>query len=537
MGSRGYAPSHYSEYNNPAATAPPAPRAASVTSGRSATRRHRHARSHHGSSSSGLPQNEFPVFSLTGDVEIIITNATGRKENRYLLHRLILSQYSGFFEASTRDAWNRSDDARPGLSTIGENEIPGVASQTSNQDRAGSFEQVRKRWRYVLDWQNAGEEDTPMLKQDNAQTSLFGGDNNADRYANVRSKPPSRQDFSRSVSNFSSLSMNDRTQAPPDPSDPDDDILKDYDNLFRTMYQFTPVLDTLNIATAYSESKALLQLADMYDALEIVGSRVDHHLLRFGARLLKQIAKYPPSYLKLGYLARSRTIFSEALIHVVGQWPLAVSQLRNHIDAGVVELIEDKYDDLEDLKTRTEARLWRLNLTTSRGDRVTPSNDYLSWLAVSLFRQWFAENTTPAVPGILKEPPAARAGSREAPSGQSRAASQSSNHIATQRTSSGQAPPPVNMGRVYLLLGAQSMTAYLGHEELKRFLKMQPDLYTRENLRRFERRMEEVKHQAREAVRPLMRNFLELDLTAFGPAGLGYLTCTRVETPDLPWDD
>jgi hypothetical protein len=34
-----------------------------------------------------------------------------------------------------------------------------------------------------------------------------------------------------------------------------------------------------------------------------------------------------------------------------------------------------------------------------------------------------------------------------------------------------------------------------------------------------------------------MRNFLELDLTAFGPVGLGYLTCTRVEDEDFPWDE
>ena len=105
------------------------------------------------------------------------------------------------------------------------------------------------------------------------------------------------------MTNFSALNLNDRTQQSV-PAEPGDEVLKDYDNLFRTMYQYPPVLDSVNIATAYTECKALLHLADMYDALEIVGTRVDHHLLRFGARLFKQIAKYPPSYLKLGYLAR-----------------------------------------------------------------------------------------------------------------------------------------------------------------------------------------------------------------------------------------
>lgn len=85
-------------------------------------------------------------------------------------------------------------------------------------------------------------------------------------------------------------------------------------------------------------------------------------------------------------------------------------------------------------------------------------------------------------------------------------------------------------------------TSYLSHDEVKRFLKASNEasngtLYSRDTLRRFERRVEEVKNLARDAVRPLMRNFLELDLTVFGPVGLGYLTCTRVEDEDFPWDE
>src|ERR1035441_4613928 len=44
---------------------------------------------------------------------------------------------------------------------------------------------------------------------------------------------------------------------------------------------------------------------------------------------------------------------------------------------------------------KIEARLFRLTLTNSRGERVTPHNSYLDWLAVSLFKQWIAENTVP----------------------------------------------------------------------------------------------------------------------------------------------
>lgn len=324
-----------------------------------------------------------------------------------------------------------------------------------------------------------------------------------------------------------------------------DPLIRDYDNLLRLFYNHPPIINSVNIASAYTECKALLALADMYDALPVTGPRVDHHLLGFGSRLFKQIAKYPPSYLKLGYLARSRVIFSEALIHVVGQWPAALPSMRNGsyapLPESLLDMIEDKVEDLEDLKARIESKLLRLSLTTSRGERVGPSNAYLDWLAVSLFRQWLIESTTPPPAPILKN-----SGANDGPSHPTPSAS---HPTSTSRPASPQDPS----ARIFKLIGSSSPQAYLSHEELKRFLKLHPtpsadSLYTRETLKRFERKMDEMKRLAREIVKPLMRNFLELELKAPAgqpsgtgpreatPSGLPYLTCTRVEDMDLPWN-
>lgn len=339
----------------------------------------------------------------------------------------------------------------------------------------------------------------------------------------------------------------------PQPADPTltNPLLRDYDNLFRIFYNHAPALNATNIASAYSECKALLNLADMYDALSVVGPRIDHHLLRFSSRLFKQIAKYPPSYLKLGYLARSRIIFTEAFTHVVGQWPLAYTYLKPsdppsvgyEVPMSVLDLIEDKVEELEELKSRVEAKLFRLTLTTSRGERVTPSNDYLGWLAMSLFRQWLAENTTPEIRGILKNNPNsnnAQATSRPS-SGNTNATSASRVQIQQQPSRNAQPPPT---GRIYRLIASTDSQSYLSHDELKRFLKIHPTstttstLYTRENLKRFERKMDEIKNVARDLVKPLTRNCLELDVKALsdgGGGGLGYLTCMGVAEGDFPW--
>ena len=232
---------------------------------------------------------------------------------------------------------------------------------------------------------------------------MFGGDAGlAAQPPRAPNKPAAPQaGFFRNMANFSTFHV-PNTAAPA--ADPDDDTFRDYDNLFRIFYNYPPALDVVNIANAYVECKSLLQLADMYDALGVIGPRVDHHLLRFQGRLWKQIAKYPPSYLKLGYMARSKAIFAEAMVHVVGQWPQGINQLRGQIAEPVIELIEDKFDEVDELKAKIEVKLFRLSLTTSRGERVSPSNNWLDWMAVSLFRQWLAENTTPPPAPILKSP-------------------------------------------------------------------------------------------------------------------------------------
>lgn len=478
-------------------------RAPSVSSRTSTTRQRRHHRSHHGGSSY-QPQNDFPVFSNTGDVEIVIQ--AGGREQRYLLHRLILAQCSGFFEAGTSQQWSAGQGDTNALGSISETGSASGAAAGSSISMPN--EQDRRRWRYELD--RSGDDEPPMLVQKNPSVSLFGGD------SAPRSQPPrtkvagSSAALFRPSANASAINI-PHTQAHDDPAK---DLLRDYDNLFRIFYNYSPALDVVNIANAYIECKTLLQLADMYDALAVVGPRIDHHLLQFQGRLWKQIAKYPPSYLKLGYLARSKVIFSEALVHVVGQWPSGANHLRTQLPEHVMDVVEDKVDELEECKNKVEGKLFRLTLMTPRGERVTPSNAYLEWTAVSLFRQWFAENTTPPPTPNHKDVPHASGARVQPPLPPT--------------------PRPPNTGRIYRLIGTGG-SAYLAHDELKRFLKLRPDDYTRENMRRFEKRMGEVKNVARDIVRPLMRNFLELDLGRDG-VNLSYVTCTKVEERDFPWD-
>jgi hypothetical protein len=122
------------------------------------SRRHRRNRSDRGGTTY-QPQNEFPIFSHTGDVEIVIS--VGGREQRYLLHKLYLAQCSGFFETGTSDQWSMGQE----LASIGEtgNEEAGPAR---NAGRAAVMRTAdgKIRWRYELD-PGTREDDIPMLVQ------------------------------------------------------------------------------------------------------------------------------------------------------------------------------------------------------------------------------------------------------------------------------------------------------------------------------------------------------------------------------------
>ncbi|KAI1428468.1 hypothetical protein F5Y12DRAFT_25912 [Xylaria sp. FL1777] len=547
----------------------------SVVSARSASRPHASSRSKrynrsHAGGTSYVPQNEFPVFSHSGDVEIII--AVGGRENRYLLHRHTLTRCSGFFEASTSQEWSKAG-VLPPLPEPPSRELSKIGEETSSTNesevalRPGATSPIpRRRWHYELDL-GVDRDDIPMLIQRDANasnhtnnqkpsttaTSLFGGGNSTSDANVLRSKGDhsrthSTNSFFRSVANLSlSAPKTDNPPPPPPLSQDDADLLRDYDNLFRIFYNYPPVLDGISIPDAYVQCKSLLRLADQYDALAVVGPRVDHHLLQFQGRLWKQIAKYPVSYLRLGYLSRSKVIFQEALIHIVGQWPANEHTIRNSFPEIVLDIIEDKVEELEEIVSRTEGQLFRLTLTNARGERVNPQNSYLDWLAVSLFRQWLADSTSPPP---LRPPPVPHSSSsfssRHHASGQlPRDAVGRPAPLAPANTVlSGAVVPTLEaVGRTYRTLGSATGAGYLGHDECKRFLKLTSELYTRDNLRRFEKRIDELKGAAREIVRPLMGTQLELELDravngTAGPAAgtTNYLTCIEVLVRDLPWN-
>ncbi|KAG5948489.1 hypothetical protein E4U60_001637 [Claviceps pazoutovae] len=495
--------------------------------------------------SSYVPKDEFPVFVHTGDVEITIRGAIAADgveaiSKTYLLHQDTLARCSGFFAASTSSQWSK---AQP--DSASENELArgigddgdrgGEKDGSSAQNTFGSTHPTR-RWTYKLLHKTVWD-DVPVLVQtdplpaqkggsvragdsQSSTPSLSGPSSGGPVASQPENDPPARANARQRLFNSQHIMQGMLIWE-------DKVLLRNYDNLFRIFYNCGPMLDNVDIDRATKECNFVLRLADQYDALAVVRPCVEHHLLQFQSTLWKEIAFDARGYLKLSYLARSKVIFKEALVHAVGSWCLF--QYRPDIDVPdfVLDIVEGKMHELQENISRVEDQLFRLSLTTEQGERVTPANDYLGWLVVSLFRQWLANNMKPQKSSAFNNESERDDGHHG-----------DDNNIIIPSIVPSIVPSIFDTCRVYRILGSDSPSAFLGHKECEAFLTLIPQLCTPENLESFEKRMADLKAQARDLVRPLLHNNLELDVASANFSYEDepfYFMCTTVEDDDIPW--
>lgn len=192
----------------------------------------------------------------------------------------------------------------------------------------------------------------------------------------------------------------------------------------------------------------------------------------------------------------------------------------------MIDVVDDKVDELVEILGRVETKLMRLTLLTSRGERVTPSNSYSDWLVVSLFRQWLIEATNPP------PPPPAKTSLSHARRHRTDLSSTAATQLVAQSPVQSQHIIPL-ISHTIKMIGTDRAT-YLGHEECKKFLKLSSsEHYSRDSLKRFEKRMDEMKGLAADVLR--REGLMASELVADGH--VGYLTCTRVAEEDYPWSE
>ncbi|KAG5948488.1 hypothetical protein E4U60_001636 [Claviceps pazoutovae] len=509
-----------------------------------------------------MSKDEFPIFAHTGDVKITIRGAIAADgveaiSKTYLLHQDTLARCSGFFAASTSSQWCKAQSDPASVNELArdvgdDRDRGGRGSSDGDKDGGGSV-RPKRQWRFELDHGTVYLDEPILVPTDPLPAQQEGSGQAGDSQSSSPSlSGPGSGDPAASHTILSSLqpvggppaTLNGSQRVfdvEPDMRDillgADKALLRNYDNLFRIFYNCRPMLDNADVFFAYIECKFVLMLADQYDALAVVRPCVEHHLLQFQSKLWRKIARCSQGFLELGYLARIKVIFKEALIHTVGIWHLCIPEKPDlDLPDFVLDIAEDKVYQLQEKVSRVEGQLFRLSLTTEQGEPVRPANDYLGWLVVSLFRQWLADKTKPRIwPACNNNE--SESDERESDESESDERESDKSHHSDEKNVM---IPPIDIYNVYGKLGSDSPSAFLDHNDCEAFLALHPQLHTAENLVRFERRMGDLKAMARDLVRPLLHNSLELDVTSPDISKETfdkpfYFTCTTVEDDEILW--
>lgn len=273
-----------------------------------------------------------------------------------------------------------------------------------------------------------------------------------------------------------------------------------YNNLFLIYYNKSPEIDTTNIQVALSQSELLVSLADYYGSLPTVRLHINYPLTKYGKELNRAILRNPARWLILSTYLENATIFQECIIHIVGNypnWPWKTVP-KNKLSAEVLTLIQRKAAELQTLRFKVNEELFSSTLMIEGKEVVLGSDNKTTvdtWCTVQIWRDWLCR--------ALNRAKASR-------------------------------PTKIIDAKMYRTM-AKGGDAYLTFANVKTLreeydvTKLDCAQWKAEELKED---LEIMKKYAQKQVAPLLENRSMLSVEE---EEIGYFTCTRVESDELPW--
>jgi hypothetical protein len=174
-----------------------------------------------------------------------------------------------------------------------------------------------------------------------------------------------------------------------------------YEKIFSAVYgrHFDIEEDNTTITELLQECVGLIEVSEYLGCIHSVSNTINAALLGQGQVLFRSIAARPAAWVDLAVRARSATVFVEAIIHLVGKWNGLEASTKLMLDKQVRELCQKKHDELDEYKRWIECQILKFypaHLGREIGappkviSRMSYSNDIMDWMALSVFRHWFA---------------------------------------------------------------------------------------------------------------------------------------------------
>jgi len=134
--------------------------------------------------------------------------------------------------------------------------------------------------------------------------------------------------------------------------DAETEMARSYDSLFRIIYH-VPIAGY----QTDGECESLLEVADLYCSRSVVAARIEHRLLS-SPDIAQALAHRALEFLNLATKVRSRKLFKDAFIHLVGRWE-AYSEVRDlDLPESIARLAKDEHSRVIDRIFRTSFFDW-----------------------------------------------------------------------------------------------------------------------------------------------------------------------------------
>jgi hypothetical protein len=251
-----------------------------------------------------------------------------------------------------------------------------------------------------------------------------------------------------------------------------------------------------NMAELLEEVMGLVDVGEYLGCMHVLYRTIDSMLTEHGQLLYRSVASNPVQWGELAVRVHSTAIAREAIIHLTGQWKKIDVISKQRISPKLLQLVEKKDADLDEVKEKIERNLanWyptnlqrELTATDERKSRHSYANEVIHWLSLQVFRQWFSNAVVNGV-------------NRSAADG----------------------------GWSFFLALSMAGQSYLNAKDMKKWHEKFP--MTGRSSHNIIKHLDDIKIEVQQYVMPLFTNFSHLDTTHWP---VNYFTCTVVERDDV----
>lgn len=169
-------------------------------------------------------------------------------------------------------------------------------------------------------------------------------------------------------------------------TNPEQDILDAYHNLFSIFYNKAPIINTESIDLALPQLELLVKLAELYGSMPVVLPHINNMLSHFIPSLPKAIFSDPPRWMKFAITIEHTWIYQTATLHMAGLypiWPTTSILTDQDLLTFWVKRVEKAQILTSVLKSETNTKLF---CNTIAGPPISAT----AKMTASIWRDWFS---------------------------------------------------------------------------------------------------------------------------------------------------